>query len=1571
MEADELMARYRATSDEAEQDAIFKQLQANGAFPSLEKTLSDAGEYPATCDPKASTDDCDINFLNRLLRKTEFADTRSSFDPSVNPCEPGAGFEVTPVQRFVGNFLHPRTPYMSMLLYHGVGVGKTCAAIQAAEAYLDIFPRRKVIIVAPPTIQEGFYRTIFNIENLIIGQGQEPNRHDGCTGNTYLKLTGCMYERDKAVIARRVNRAIERRYMRGRGSRFLGYVQFSNYIRKIEESVPAIGDEREIFQRRAEALSREFSYRMLIIDEAHNLRDVAGGAIANAVAANVRVEESTEDDADTIEKDEAKGGKLLTPYLRRLLTSTDGMKLLLMTATPMFNDVREIVHLLNLLLLNDKKQTITESDIFNEDGSLAPTADRFLQPIASSYISFMRGENPISFPLRLKPDARQFLRMTVDNYPAFPLSGDGGDEEPVSDDEKRFMAELPLVGSVYQGESYEALRDYTRIRVSVGGLGYNVRDALLQAGNCVFPRGQPALQGGQPSPAEAESEVESDSSAESESNDETEAAFDPTLLTLFGTKGFARCFQKQKGGRVRSKIDPSWLSMEGDQGAEPFAQYSPKMATILRSLRAAEGVCFVYSRFVEVGAFLLALALEANGYTPWDTRTSGFLIDGIQSPGGRQCALCRSREEGHPEKATDGHSFTPAKYILLTGDKTLSPRNAEAVTAVRSPDNVSGGIIKVVLGSQIASEGLDLKYIRENHILDAWFHLNKTEQIIGRAIRFCSHSLLPAKKRNATIFLHAGIFPQEDGMESVDLYSYRQALKKAKQMGQVSRKLKEFAVDCNLRAGATVLTGLTPEGAVIAGLEPIDLVDSQRQTREKVPITDTNDSAMCDWMKCTYECKPKVDISIRASDDSTYDVFSAQYRQSMLKKTIEALFREQPFWDTGTLQQTLSEQDASDIAIDMTLRDIVNNRQFRIQVGSQKGYILFKNGYFLFQPERYQDQAIPMAIRVADVPIKRDIFTYEEQQLASVEEIQGPEQKDTTSLRLWTLLVNWVSRVVSKELTKVTTDIETEIDILVNKNQKKRDAFLSKLKIILHLAAKVDRPDAFRMAVLQYIWDEWLTNAQKVASLTPPTEGMINIAEESFLKRGSTNVVRLMNPETGLVEYFCEGTPCPSLVVEGIQREKGDPVKQRTADRETTASEDASYGFLVPKQGVLIMKNQPPHGKGKKPGVGQECTGGSYQYDQVNRFLPLGQALDEDGLANLGLTAMELTSTEYISDYRHIFNNIFNSCALLDIILRYMDQLKVNGKRWFFRPLAAFFSGHVGKIQKVTAKTLQDAIATEKGEKVAKRLKRKPGAKEEAVVDRPPVEEEEDELPVAAVAAAAAPRRLLKPKSAAPTAAAAPVAAPSVRFVEPVAEAEAEEAPLAAAAPPPPPKRSFKRASAAPPQEVPAPAQVPLPEAVPEAVPAAVPEAVPAAVPEAVPEAALEAVEEEPVVAAAAPPPPPKRSFKRASIAPVQVPPQEVVPAPVLEENENENSLPLAALLGTAKTAPVKPAQPVAQPAPPPVVQPASVPAAPPVPAAVAPVAQPTDEFDEEAFLQQQALAKPPPQRKIRVLGKK
>ena len=64
-----------------------------------------------------------------------------------------------------------------------------------------------------------------------------------------------------------------------------------------------------------------------------------------------------------------------------------------------------------------------------------------------------------------------------------------------------------------------------------------------------------------------------------------------------------------------------------------------------------------------------------------------------------------------------------AKYIILSGNKNISPRNAEEVKELVSDKNSEGDHIKIVIGNIVAAEGLDLRNIREVHILDPWYHL--------------------------------------------------------------------------------------------------------------------------------------------------------------------------------------------------------------------------------------------------------------------------------------------------------------------------------------------------------------------------------------------------------------------------------------------------------------------------------------------------------------------------------------------------------------------------------------------------------------------------------------------------------------------------------------------------------------------------------------------------------------------------------------------------------------------------------------------------------------------------------
>ena len=110
---------------------------------------------------------------------------------------------------------------------------------------------------------------------------------------------------------------------------------------------------------------------------------------------------------------------------------------------------------------------------------------------------------------------------------------------------------------------------------------------------------------------------------------------------------------------------------------------------------------------------------------------------------------------------------------MITGDKYYSKHNIEAIKAATNYENRNGELIKIILISKAGSEGVDFKFIRQVHILEPWYNMNRIEQIIGRAVRTCSHKDLPLIERNVQIFMYGTKL--SDNIEAVDLYVYRKA----------------------------------------------------------------------------------------------------------------------------------------------------------------------------------------------------------------------------------------------------------------------------------------------------------------------------------------------------------------------------------------------------------------------------------------------------------------------------------------------------------------------------------------------------------------------------------------------------------------------------------------------------------------------------------------------------------------------------------------------------------------------------------------------------------------------------
>jgi hypothetical protein len=89
----------------------------------------------------------------------------------------------------------------------------------------------------------------------------------------------------------------------------------------------------------------------------------------------------------------------------------------------MYNSYKEMVWLLNLMNTNDRRSRIEVRDIFKKNGDFKDDGEDVLKRKATGYISFVRGENPYTFPYRVYPkDFAKKNTFEVYKYPLYQMN---------------------------------------------------------------------------------------------------------------------------------------------------------------------------------------------------------------------------------------------------------------------------------------------------------------------------------------------------------------------------------------------------------------------------------------------------------------------------------------------------------------------------------------------------------------------------------------------------------------------------------------------------------------------------------------------------------------------------------------------------------------------------------------------------------------------------------------------------------------------------------------------------------------------------------------------------------------------------------------------------------------------------------------------------------------------------------------------------------------------------------------------------------------------------------------------
>ncbi len=204
-------------------------------------------------------------------------------------------------------------------------------------------------------------------------------------------------------------------------------------------------------------------------------------------------------------------------------------------------------------------------------------------------------------------------------------------------------------------------------------------------------------------------------------------------------------------------------------GPEGLDKLSPKMKVMLENINASPGLVFVYSNFRSVeGVEVFSRVLQHNGYAPYGTNNK------------------------------------LPKFAVYSGTEDEKVRT-ELLRVFTSPENKYGKDIKIIMATSAGAEGLNLKNIRQVHIMEPYWNQVRIRQVIGRGVRYRSHIALPPEERNVEVFRYFSTLTRDQMLLtkekiSTDEHIEEISMKKQGIIDELEQCLREAAVDCMLNA---------------------------------------------------------------------------------------------------------------------------------------------------------------------------------------------------------------------------------------------------------------------------------------------------------------------------------------------------------------------------------------------------------------------------------------------------------------------------------------------------------------------------------------------------------------------------------------------------------------------------------------------------------------------------------------------------------------------------------------------------------------------------------------------------
>jgi hypothetical protein len=749
--------------------------------------------------------------------------------------------ELFPHQEFIRDYMQHKSPYRGILLYHGLGVGKTCAAIAVAEIMNN---QRDIIVMLPASLQMNFKNEIMRCgsESFSVNQHwkfvpiPKDETHKSLSEKVNLssslikKFKGYwrvrksktdsnfenLNEEQKQQIKVQLNETISKRYQ------FINYNGISN--KKIDEML---------------VKGNPFDNKLVIIDESH-----------------VFISEVMNGKSDT-NKRSAK--------LYRELINAKNIKIVMLSGTPIVNAPVEIAYTLNLLGGMNQIYRIQYSSISFNQHHLEQLEDilhyelkyengkRYIEfeltpngfvknknnkliwsptkktndERANDIAIYLEKEGLNIIPNKMKNVTIPFKKLAKEKL--FPTDKNEFDNSFI--DEKR---KITINDEIFMRRMMGLVSFYESSDTSLYPTNLGETNEVLDFSDHQLNKYSSVR----------EQEIKQEKKAKNPSDIQSYKTFSRMLCNFVFPEDIERPKPKRitetddnmdyddmedidttdvsKLNSYKNKLKKALHKLEKNKDLylkEDLGNYSPKYKRIIQNLKKTNGTSIVYSQFRDIeGVGILGIALKAHGYAEMKVsvdKNNNIDID------------VDEEDYMKPKFATFSTDKEVSNVILkiFNSDLTSLPKDTQEKLKLMDVEktndgNLRGSLIKILMITQSGSAGISLKNVRQVHILEPYWNKTRIDQVIGRANRTCSHISLPPRERNFETFMYRMKIDQskkeniaklisaydrinyDDGtrsdVKSTDELIYNLSLQKDKIISKVLLNLRKASVDCAL-----------------------------------------------------------------------------------------------------------------------------------------------------------------------------------------------------------------------------------------------------------------------------------------------------------------------------------------------------------------------------------------------------------------------------------------------------------------------------------------------------------------------------------------------------------------------------------------------------------------------------------------------------------------------------------------------------------------------------------------------------------------------------------------------------